>query len=343
MELFTAGLTLSAIGLIFGMLLGFASKVFKSDESEQTLAIRAALPGANCGGCGYQGCDAFAKAVCAGEAPVHGCPVGGTATAKIIAEIMGQDSSEVDPMERLVANVICRGGTNYCLLKYNYAGIHDCVAAATVSDGTKSCHYACLGLGTCALACAFGAIRIDERTKLVEVDRDKCTGCGNCVKVCPKNVLKMQPYSRPVRLLCHANERGRVITDNCKAGCFSCGKCAKACKFGAIEMANNLPKIDNEKCCGCMMCAEACPTGAIWADYPNRKEAVIDAAVCIGCSICKKACQFDSIIGERKHPHYVTNSCTGCGQCAVKCPKKCIDMQTRAHLRDEYSQMDSPT
>jgi electron transport complex protein RnfB len=323
------------VGLIFGLLLGLAGKVFKSETSEQTLLIRNALPGANCGGCGFAGCDQFAAAVCAGEAPVNGCPVGGTAVAKKIAAIMGQDAGEVDPMNRMVANVICRGSAEYCRTKYNYSGITDCTAASTVSDGTKSCHYACLGLGTCVSACEFGALHINEAARLVEVDRDKCTGCGACTKVCPKKVLDLQPYSRPVRLLCHANERGRVITDNCKAGCFSCGKCVQACKFGAIEMQSNLPKIDTEKCVGCMMCAEACPTGAIWADWDNRLEAVINGKECIGCSICKKQCHFDAIIGERKHPHFVTNACTGCSACAAKCPKKCISMKTRLHYRDQ--------
>ncbi|MDR0395838.1 MAG: RnfABCDGE type electron transport complex subunit B [Oscillospiraceae bacterium] len=343
MEILIAGASLGALGLAFGLLLGYFNKVFAAPVSEQVLAVREALPGANCGGCGFSGCDAFAEAVVEGKAGVSGCPVGGTVVAQKIAGVLGLSVDEVDEMQRKVATVLCRGGTNYCRPKYNYHGVNDCVAAAAVSDGTKSCHFACLGLGTCATVCAFGAIRIDERYHLVEVDREKCTGCGKCVGICPKHVLDLQPLRQPVRLLCHANERGRVITDNCKAGCFSCGKCVEACKFGAIEMAANLPVINLDKCKACMMCAEACPVDAIWADYANRLEAVIDTAKCIGCGLCRRACQFDAIVGERRQKHVVTNACTGCAQCVSKCPKQAISTRTRLHLRDEYSQMDAPT
>lgn len=343
MELVSAGLLLGAIGLVFGLVLGIASKVFAVKTSEQTLQVRAALPGANCGGCGYSGCDAFASAVVEGKAPVGGCPVGGIEVARRVAEIMGQDAGNIDPMQRKVAKVVCRGGTNYCLPKHNYQGIKDCIAASTISDGTKSCSFACLGLGTCATVCAFGAIHVDDRNKIVDINREKCTGCGKCVKVCPKQVISLQPYDQPVRLVCNANERGRVVTDVCKAGCFSCGKCVEACKFDALSMENNLPVINRDKCVGCMMCAEACPTDAIWADYQNRKEAVIDPKLCIGCSLCKRACQFGAIVGERKRAHSVTNACTGCSQCVAKCPKNAINMRVRNHLRDEYGQTDAPS
>lgn len=339
MELLIAGLSLGALGLIFGLLLGVTGRVFAVPENKQLTEVRQALPGANCGGCGYPGCDGFAAAVVEGKAPVNGCPVGGAPVAKKVAEIMGVEAGS---SQKKVATVICRGGTNFCLPKYEYQGVQDCIAASMVSDGTKSCHYACLGLGTCATVCQFGAISIDERFRLVQVDRDLCTGCGRCVEICPKHVLSLQPIEQPVRLLCHANEKGRVITDNCKAGCFSCGKCVEACHFGAIEMVNNLPVIDMEKCVGCMMCAEACPTDAIWADYENRKEAVIDKEGCIGCGLCKKNCPFDAIVGERRQKHSVTNACTGCGQCVPKCPKNVISLRTRTQPRDEYEQMDAP-
>lgn len=336
MEIIIAGVTLGVIGLLFGALLGFAGRVFAVKSSEQALMVRAALPGANCGGCGFSGCDAFAAAVASGDAKADGCPVGGMEVARRIAVIMGQDAGDIDPMQRKVATLLCRGSSTACLPKYEYHGIRDCVAASTIANGPKACDYACLGLGTCAAQCAFGAITVNAHTRLVEIDRDKCTGCGKCKAVCPKHVISLMPYKQPVRLICNANERGRVVTDNCKAGCFSCGKCVEACKFGAIEMKGNLPVIDSVKCVGCMMCAEACPTDAIWADYQGRKEAKIAPKLCIGCSICKKSCKFDAIIGERKHPHVVTSACTGCSQCVKACPKKAISMKVRDRLRYEY-------
>jgi electron transport complex protein RnfB len=307
---------------------------------EKVPLVREALPGANCGACGYPGCDGYAAAVASGEAAVNLCTVGGASVAKQIGEIMGVDAGSVT---RKVATVKCQGSLDRCGGKYEYQGIEDCLAASLVADGNKACHYACLGLGTCARACEYGAITIDERLKIAMVDADKCTGCTKCVAVCPKDVLSMEPADAPVQLLCRAAEEGKLVSDNCKVGCIGCELCAKSCHFGAITMVDHLPVIDREKCVGCMMCAEVCPTSAIWGDFANRQEAVIDREACIGCSICKKKCNFDAIAGERKQPHDVTEACTGCGACAPACPKKCISMRTRRHPRDEFAKVGSAT
>jgi len=327
-----AVLILGALGLGFGLLLMIANKVFEIPSDPTRDAVRNALPGANCGGCGFAGCDALADAIAAGEAPVSACPVGGADCANAIAAILGLEA--MPDQVRNVATVVCQGSTDRCRDKFEYHGITDCVAATMINDGHRSCKYACLGLGTCVRACKFDAIHINEKTGIAEVDPEKCTSCGACVRACPKSVLSLQPETVPVRLLCRAAEEGHLVSDNCKIGCVGCGACKDACQFDAITMENNLPVIDRSKCVGCMMCAEACPNGSMWGDFENRLIAEIDRDLCIGCTLCKRACKFDAISGVLKQVHEVNEACTGCGECAKKCPKKAITMHVREHARD---------
>ncbi len=337
MEIVYAALVLGGMGAIFGILLTVASRVFAVAPNPRRDAIREALPGANCGGCGYPGCDGCADAIAAGKAPANACPVGGSEVAKKIAGILGQEAEEESV--RMVARVICQGDLERCKTKFNYSGIADCVAATLVNDGNRSCKYACLGLGTCVRACPFGAIHVDPVKGLAVVDSEKCQSCGKCVDVCPKHVIQMQPEELPVRLMCRAADKGILVSDNCRVGCIGCERCYTACKFGAITMENHLPIIDPDKCRGCMMCAEACPTNAIWAAWDKRLIAEINKSECIGCGLCKRQCSFESIVGEIKKPHEVLNACTGCGKCAEKCPKKCITMKVREHTRDAFSKI----
>lgn len=328
---------LGALGLAFGLLLTLTNKVFEVPADPLREAVREALPGANCGGCGFPGCDGLADAIVDGNAPISACPVGGSKLADEIAAIMGIDKTPAQI--RNVATVVCQGSLDRCKTKFEYHGIEDCVAATLVNDGNRACRYACLGLGTCVRACKFDAIHIDECMKIATIDPEKCQSCGACVSACPKHVLSLQPETVPVRLLCRAAEEGYVVGDNCKIGCVGCEICANECKFGAITMENHLPKFDMEKCVACMICADVCPTGAIWADYDNRKIALIDRKECIGCGICKKICQFDAISGERKSVHEVNEACTGCGACVPKCPKDCISLPVREHVRDANAKL----
>lgn len=339
MEILIAALILGGMSLIFGLLLTFTSKVFAVPTNPTRDAIREALPSANCGACGYPGCDGCADAIAAGKAPVNACPVGGAEVGAKIAAIMGVEPASAD--DRKVARVICQGDCNSAKAKFDYAGIQDCVAASTVNDGFKACSFACLGLGTCVKACQFDAIHIDPERHIAVVDEDKCTACGKCAEACPKAVIELQSAKADVALLCRNTAKLKQVMDVCKVGCIGCQKCAKACKFGAITMENNLPVIDQAKCTGCQMCAEVCPTGAIKALKP-RKAAEIDQNVCIGCTICARNCQFGAIEGELKKPHKVNAACTGCGVCASKCPKKCITMKDAEAPRDPKAAVEAP-
>lgn len=316
-------LSLGGLAILFGLVLAYASKKFAVEVNPKTAEIREALPSANCGGCGFAGCDAFAEAVSNGSASISGCPVGGAALAAKLAEIMGVSA---ETTEKQVARVICCGDSNNAKEKYEYQGITDCKAAEALAGGSKSCRYGCTGLGTCVKACPFDAIHVINGVAVV--DEEKCTACKKCIAVCPKNIIELVPVSKEVRVLCKNQEKGKEVMQSCKVGCIACQKCVKACKFDAIIFENNLARIDYSKCVNCMMCAEACPTKTIYANFKNRKKAYIHDDKCIGCTICKKQCNFDAIEGELKSNHKVLeDKCVGCSKCYDKCPKDAIEMK----------------
>jgi len=246
------------MGLIFGLGLSFASKKFEVEVDERVGRVREILPGANCAACGQTGCDAFAEAVVAGKSPVNGCPVGGTDVARKIGEIMGVEASDV---EEKVAKVLCGGTNDTCRKKFDYEGIHDCLAAANLYGGPLTCTYGCVGLGNCVKACPFDAIVVENG--LARVIDAKCTGCGICVAFCPKKIIELVPASLEYTVCCSSTDRGNIVRQNCDVGCIGCGRCMRACPVGAIELKDNLAKINPELCNNCGECAKVCPTKTI--------------------------------------------------------------------------------
>ncbi|TCT14975.1 RnfABCDGE-type electron transport complex B subunit [Natranaerovirga pectinivora] len=252
-------LVIGGIGIVFGLILGIAGKIFAIKVDPLVEAVKAALPGVNCGACGYTGCDPLAKAIVGGEAAVHACPVGGASTAENIGSILGIEAGET---AREVAFVKCNGTCETAKEKYIYDGAMDCkMAHAAPGKGSKACEYGCLGLGTCVRACQFDAIDIVDGIAII--NEDKCTRCGMCVKSCPKRLIEIIPTDSKVRVQCNSREKGKDVKASCSVGCIACRLCVKACEFDAIIVEDNIAKVDYEKCTMCNACAEKCPVKII--------------------------------------------------------------------------------
>ncbi|MBE6919761.1 MAG: 4Fe-4S dicluster domain-containing protein [Ruminococcaceae bacterium] len=250
---------LGALAVIFGLVLAIAAKVFEVKVDERLPLIQECLAGANCGGCGYPGCAGCAEAILAGKAPVTACAPAGPENAAKIAAIMGM---EAPSGEKMVAHVLCNGGTN-AKKNFEYRGVNDCLAATKVCGGSVlDCKYGCLGFGSCVAACQFDAIHIGENGAAV-VDKDACTNCGACREACPRHLIVEVPYSKKVFVNCSNKDKGAAAAKVCAVSCIGCGLCERTCKFDAIHVVNNVAVIDYDKCKGCTMCAKACPKNAI--------------------------------------------------------------------------------
>lgn len=250
-----ATLIVGIVGLLIGLFLCFFSEKFAVPVDEKELAVRAELPGNNCGGCGFAGCDGLAAAIAKGEAEVSACPVGGDAVANAIAAIMGVEASEGG---RMVAYVKCAGTCEVANTAYDYSGPADCLMASMApGGGGKACSYGCLGFGNCVKACPFDAIHVVDGVAMV--NREACKACGKCVEACPKNLIELIPETAKEMVKCSSRDKGKDVMQACKVGCIGCGLCAKACPVEAVTVTNNLAHIDAEKCTGCGACAEKCP------------------------------------------------------------------------------------
>lgn len=258
-----ATVTVGIVGILIGILLGIASEVFKVEVDEKEIQVREALPGNNCGACGYPGCDGLAKAIASGEAKVNQCPVGGQPVAAKIAVIMGVD--DVGASEKKVAFVKCKGNCNYTKKLYTYSGLYDCNGAMVVPGaGGKSCEYGCMGYGSCVKACEFDSIHIVDGIALV--DKEKCVACGKCVTACPKKLIDMVPYKAKTLVQCNSQDKGKTVKDKCSVGCIGCTMCVKQCQDDAIHMVGNVALVDYSKCIECGRCAMKCPTKVIISD-----------------------------------------------------------------------------
>lgn len=271
-----AVISLGVIGAISAVFLYAASKKFEVYEDPRIAQVQEALPGANCGACGYPGCAGFATA-CVNSDTMDGlfCPVGGADVMSQVSTILGKEAGTADPM---VAVVRCNGTCQARPKTNQYDGARNCSIASALYMGETGCSYGCFGFGDCVTVCAFDAIHINVETGLPEVIDDKCTSCGLCVKACPRNIIELRkkgPKSRRVYVSCINKDKGGVAKKACINACIGCGKCAKECAFEAITIENNLAYIDYDKCRLCRKCVPVCPTGAILeTNFPPRKEKV---------------------------------------------------------------------
>lgn len=249
---------IGSLSLIFGIVLGIAAKKFHVAVDDRVEQIKENLPGANCGGCGFAGCEAFADAIVNHGAKITNCSVCNEKQINTIAEIMGVAA---DVGEKKVAFVRCQGNNTLAKSKYLYEGIKTCKDAHLVGGGPKACQYGCLGYGDCEKVCQFGAIKLEDG--LAVIDPEKCTGCNTCSNTCPRNIIAMLPKSSTYQVKCISSDKGKEVKASCQIGCIGCGLCVKQCEVGAIKLENNLASIDPEKCVGCGKCKEKCPTKAI--------------------------------------------------------------------------------
>ena len=254
-----AAAVVGILGILIGIFLGIASEKFKVEVDEKEILVRNELPGNNCGGCGYAGCDALAKAIAAGQAEVGACPVGGASTAEKIGAIMGVAGGTA---EKKVAFVKCKGTCDKTKVQYNYYGVDDCKKVSVVPGaGEKACTYGCMGYGSCVKACAFDAIHVVDGVAVV--DKEKCVACGKCVSSCPNHLIELVPYKAEHLVQCSSHDKGKDVKSVCESGCIGCTLCTRQCEFDAIHMENNLAVIDYEKCTNCGKCAEKCPVKVI--------------------------------------------------------------------------------
>lgn len=265
-------IALGAIGLVAAAVLFLVSRKFAVHEDLRIGQVSEALPQANCGGCGYAGCAAFAAA-CVGEGLTGKfCPVGGQDVMNNVADILGQTVEAADPK---VAVVRCNGTCEHRPRLVQYDGFQSCAISALTYGGDTGCNYGCLGCGDCVSVCQFDAIHINPETLIAEVDESKCTACGACVEACPKDIIELRlrgKRDRRVFVSCVNKDKGAVARKACDVSCIGCGKCAKVCPFDAITVENNLAYIDPEICKSCRKCVEVCPTGAIHeVNFPPRK------------------------------------------------------------------------
>jgi formate dehydrogenase beta subunit len=205
---------MGGLGLVVGIGLALASKVFYVYVDPKIVAIEDALPGANCGGCGLPGCSANAEAIVAGKASPNSCVAAGDDVALAIAGILGVS---VEAKEPDIALPGCTYGVADADVKYTYDGLNDCRAAALLAGGMKVCNIGCLGLGTCAAVCPFDAIVMGPQG-LPVVDEVKCTGCGTCERVCPKHIITLSSVTR------------RILKEYTSEDCTT--PCQRACPAG---------------------------------------------------------------------------------------------------------------
>lgn len=271
--------SLVVLGLLLAIVLFIVAQKFKVEEDPRIDIVAAIMPGANCGGCGKAGCRAFAEAAVKDGLGDLFCPVGGNATMQKVADALGIKVEEKEPQ---VAVVRCSGSCDKRPVTSVYDGMATCSTIASLYGGDTDCKFGCLGRGDCEAVCQFGAIKINPKTGLPEVDEDKCTACGACTKACPKGIIELRnkgPKGRRVYVACSSKDKGAVARKACLAACIGCGKCAKVCPFGAITVENNLAYIDYTKCKMCRKCVLECPTGAIHeVNMPPRPAAVKPAA-----------------------------------------------------------------
>ena len=267
-------LVLGGMGFVFAVALAIAAKLLAVERDPRIDLVQEALPGANCGACGFPGCAGLATAIVEGGAACDKCPVGGKSVAEKIVQIMCLNVS-ID-MKPKYARLMCAGGKGVAKDAGEYKGIMDCVAAHNVSGGFKACSYGCLGLTTCVKACPFDAMYMGE-DDLPKIDDAKCTGCGKCVEVCPRHLLALRAKDEQVNVICISKAPLPKSKADCAAVCIGCQICVKNCPTQCIRMDGTVAVIDNSSCTKCGICVQKCPVKCIHNVFGEDSDLVVQA------------------------------------------------------------------
>lgn len=250
----------AGIALVCGIIIILVFRFFSVEVDPLAETLENIFPGANCGGCGYSGCAAYAAVLADGTEKNTGlCTAGGQEVASAIAAELGVAAETVVPV---VANVFCQGTCEKTHERYLYTGTPHCASATGLFSGPNSCTYGCLGFGDCVAACEFNALYIEDG--IAKVNHNNCVACGKCVTACPKHLIRLIPkHELATNVTCSNHWPARVAMKACKSACIACRRCVKECPVGAITIENNLAVIDQMKCIHCGKCVGVCPTKAI--------------------------------------------------------------------------------
>jgi Na+-translocating ferredoxin:NAD+ oxidoreductase RNF subunit RnfB len=263
-----AVLTVTGIGIAAALTLVAASRLMYVPAHEMAEDINEALPGVNCGGCGYAGCHDYALAIARGGGAINLCIPGGEEVSRRISELMGVEFEDVAEM---VAAVICHGSYDNTHNKYIYSGIKTCAATNMYHQGRSVCPWGCIGYGDCVAICPYNAISI--KNGVAQTDFSRCVGCGACAARCPKSLIKLIPRTSKALVACGNHDKGAVTRRLCKQGCLACGKCVRVCPNGAISIVDSCAAVDFGLCVSCGKCVPECPVGALITARPMRSSA----------------------------------------------------------------------
>lgn len=258
MTYFIPALILGVCGILAGILLTVASKIFHVEVDERVEKISSSLPQANCGACGYAGCADYAEAIVSSNAPTNLCRPGGADAATMIAEILGTAVTDVIPMTCVIH---CNGDCNSTKPQFDFDGVQSCKAVKRFYGGNGMCKYGCIGLGDCADVCEYNAIKIENG--LAKIIPSLCVACGQCIIACPNKLISLKPKSKTVDVLCSSADNGKSTKLACSCGCIGCKMCERKCPNGAIKIESFHAVIDYEKCTSCGDCKDVCPVNAI--------------------------------------------------------------------------------
>lgn len=264
LQVFIPALILLVLAMLFAIALAYLGKKLAVSRDERIDRVKDCLSGANCGACGYAGCDGFATALVEGKAELSSCNATSKEKKEEIAEILGL----TDTGEATKVVVCCHGGQD-AKDKYDYVGYGDCRSMELLAGGRKQCAWGCLGTGSCVDACQHHAVTVKQKG-YSEVSLSKCISCGRCISVCPKKIIKRIPASATYYVACSNHQKGKEVRELCTKGCIACGLCVKQCEVGAITIVDNLATIDYTKCINCGKCAAKCPQRCIVSTDANR-------------------------------------------------------------------------